>query len=62
MKKAIWVLLLLIGFLILVGIIIIAAKSEVLGEFTKTWGFMLLGYVGFILFAYGWMKLVKKNK
>lgn len=62
MKKTLWYALLIIGFAILVGITIIAAKSETLDSTLKTWGFMGLGYLGFILFAYAWMKLSKKNK
>ncbi|MGD9886884.1 MAG: hypothetical protein AB7T03_02850 [Bacilli bacterium] len=62
MKKAIWYLLLFIGLAILVGITLIAAFSENLGSFLKTWGFMGLGYLGFIIFAYAWMKLAKHKK
>jgi hypothetical protein len=62
MKKTMWILSLVVGTMILIGIVVIAALSEKLGSFIKTWGFMGLGYLGFILFAYGWMKLSKKPK
>lgn len=51
----------ILGILVFGGTILIAAFSEDLTAGFKTWGFMVLGYIGFVLFAYGWMKIAKKK-
>ncbi|HNZ50036.1 MAG TPA: hypothetical protein PK087_01845 [Bacilli bacterium] len=62
MKKIGWYIMLVIGLGLLVGITLIAAFSESLDGVLKTWGFMGFGYLGFILFAYAWMKLSRFKK
>jgi len=61
MKKILGVAAIVLGILLFFGTILIAAFSEDLGSGFKTWGFMVLGYIGFALFAYGWMKISKKK-
>ncbi len=55
------VMAIVLGVLLFGGTILIAALSEDLRSGFKTWGFMVIGYAGFALFAYGWMKITKKK-
>lgn len=61
MKKIIAAGTIVLGILLFGGTILIAAFSEDLNANFKTWGFMVIGYIGFALFAYGWMKISKKK-
>ena len=56
------VVLVILGFLFLIGIYLISFFSENLSSFTKTFGFIILGYLGLAIFAYGWMILFGHNK
>ncbi|NLD26859.1 MAG: hypothetical protein GX661_05810 [Acholeplasmataceae bacterium] len=49
------------GLLALIGISFISAKSQDIESSLKTWGFVVLGYLGVISFAWGWMKIFRKK-
>jgi hypothetical protein len=49
------------GVLALIGIIIISAKSQDIDSSLKTTGFVVVGYLGVICFAWGWMKIFRKK-
>lgn len=55
-------LLIVIGLLCFAGIIYITAKSEGISDSLGTIGFIVLGYLGIILFSYGWLKRTKDKK
>lgn len=54
-------LYIVLGLLCLVGIIFISAISEGIPGNVKTIGFIVLGYIGAILFSYGWIKRTKSK-
>lgn len=59
--KKLYILSIIIGIISIVGIFLISAYSNNLNQYIKTFGFIILGYIGVISFAYGWMKLFKKK-
>lgn len=59
--KKLYILLIILGVLSFVGIILISAYSEKLSETVKSIGFIGLGYLGIILFTYGWMKIFRNK-
>jgi threonine/homoserine/homoserine lactone efflux protein len=63
MKKKIPYLLIILGIICLIVIMVISALSEyeIVSKQLETIGFIFLGYLGVVLFTYGWLKR-KKSK
>ncbi|MFY9422284.1 MAG: hypothetical protein WBK54_04750 [Bacilli bacterium] len=59
--KKLAVLAILVGLAAFAGIIFISAKSQDLSPFVKTYGFIILGYIGIISFTWGWLKIFRKK-
>lgn len=54
-------ILIIVGVLLFVGIIYISARSETINnDILITIGFIVCGYIGVILFSYGWIKRSKE--
>jgi hypothetical protein len=51
----------ILGLIALAGIFYISAISQDSTPFLKTYGFIIIGYFGLILFAWGWMKIFKRK-
>lgn len=56
-KKFFYVFLTVIGVLGLISLLFLVANYENISEFMKLWGFIIIGYLSIVSFAYGFYKL-----
>jgi len=59
--KKIWILSVLIGILAFAVISIVTLFSEEINSVFKTFLYIIVGYIGVISFAYGWLKIFGKK-
>lgn len=59
--KKIYGLFIILGIICFGGIIYISAASEKILKNFKTIGFFIIGYIGAILFSYGWIKIKQRR-
>ncbi|HHU56484.1 MAG TPA: hypothetical protein GXZ48_07350 [Acholeplasmataceae bacterium] len=60
MKKILFIFLILISLILFGLLVVITINASSLPEKAKTIGFIVIGYISIILFAFSWFKLFKE--